>query len=51
MEARERVSKMSQVEKQGNRIQKNIKHPLGETKKPPAGHQVFENCLTETEGM
>lgn len=35
---------MFQLEREGKRIQKDIKDPVGKTKKSPGDYEVFENC-------
>lgn len=35
---------MFQLERKRKRIQKDIKNPVGKTKKSPGDYGVFENC-------
>lgn len=44
LEAKERVWKMFQLERKRKRIQKDIKNPVGKTKKSLGDYGVFENC-------
>lgn len=44
LEAKETVRKMFQLERKRKRIQKDIKNPVGKTKKSPGDYGVFENC-------
>ena len=44
LEAKERLWKMFQLERERKKIQKNIENPVGKIKKSPGGYAVFENC-------
>lgn len=42
MEAKERVWKMFQLERERKKIQKDIKNTVGKTEKSPGAYEVFE---------